>query len=61
MKKMINVDIFENFVRSIIIKLMIIIMFHNNLNVLMMKAMVFYSENQGSNFITNAYMVNDVC
>jgi hypothetical protein len=30
MKKMINVDIFENFVRSIIIKLMIIIMFHNN-------------------------------
>lgn len=22
-----------------------------------MKAMVFYSENQGSNFITNAYMV----
>jgi hypothetical protein len=27
----------------------------------MMRAMVFYGENQGSNFITNVYMVNDVC
>jgi hypothetical protein len=35
-------------------------LFHNNENVLMMKAMVFYNEKQASNFIANAYMVNDV-